>query len=546
MKNKSLGLLLAITLVGCGGGGDVDSPIIGGPAPAPMPAPVPPPVASNCTIGYSVTSNPILTGADPLIGTQWHLSNTGQSGGTFGEDVKAFGAWQVTKGQGVRVAVIDDAIETVHPDLTPNAVVGGSYNYLTGSNLPLPCTSDDGHGTQVTGLIVARDDNGIGVSGVAPRATFVGYNALSSSRAGDIADALGRDLQLNQISNNSWGSPDNGFKQASEASWNTAIDNGIRNGRNGNGSIYVFPAGNGGFVELANKASIKETSNFDGYANRLGVITVCATDHNGALPFFGERGANILVCAPAAASASAGGLRTTGINGAYPPDFIGTSAATPVVSGVVALMMATNPNLTWRDVPIILANSARKNLSTDADWNGTGSARFNHKFGFGVVDANAAVNLARTWTSVGGSNTLRTCGSYSASPNSAIPDAGGSLASPIVSPITSAITVSGCSISQIEYVEITFTSDDHTYSGDLRLRLSSPSGSVSELADSTVCGQNLALSDNPCRQNYNNWKFGSVRHLGENSNGAWRFEVTDMGPGDTGRFQNWTLKIYGR
>jgi proprotein convertase subtilisin/kexin type 2 len=443
MKNKSVGLLLALALAGCGGGGDDGGPFIGGPvptpAPTPAPSPAPTPVASNCTIGYSVTSNPILTGADPLIGSQWHLSNTGQSGGTFGEDIKAFGAWQTTKGQGVRISVIDEAIETVHPDLTPNAVVGGSYNYLTGSNLPLPCTSSDIHGTQVAGLIVARDDNAIGVSGVSPRSTFVGYNALSSSRTGDIADALGRDSQLNFISNNSWGSPDNGFKQASEASWHTAIDNGIRNGRNGNGTIYVFPAGNGGIVKLANQAFISENSNFDGYTNRLGIITVCATDHNGRLPSFGERGANILVCAPASASASSGGLSTTGISGSYPSDFIGTSAATPLVSGTVALMMAANPRLTWRDVPLILAASARKNSPSDSDWSGTGSARFNHKFGFGVVDANAAVNLARSWNSVGGSSTLRSCGIYSASPNIAIPDASGTDANPIVSPVASAI-----------------------------------------------------------------------------------------------------------
>ncbi len=543
MKKKSFGLLLAITLVGCGSGDEFGGPVAG---PSPNPVPAPTPTASNCTIGYSVTSNPILTGADPLISAQWHLSNSGQSGGTFGEDVKAFGAWLVTKGQGVRVAIVDDAIETVHPDLTPNAVVGGSYNYLTGSNLPLPCVANDDHGTQVTGLIVARDDNGVGVSGVAPRASFVGYNALSSSRTGDIADALGRDSQVNQISNNSWGSPDSGFKQASEASWNSAIDSGIQNGRGGKGTVYVFPAGNGGFIELANKSSIRENSNFDGYANRVGVLTVCATDHKGGLPFFGERGANILVCAPAAAEASSGGLTTTAINGDYSRSFIGTSAATPVVSGVVALMMSANPQLTWRDVPLILAATARKNSNSDAEWVGTGSSRFNHKYGFGVVDAAAAVNLARNWTSVGGSTNLRSCGIYSAAPNIAIPDAAGTNQNPVVSPVANNLNVSGCGISQIEYVEITFSSTDHAYSGDLRLRLVSPSGTVSELADSTICGQNLSNADNPCLQTYNNWRFGSVRHLGEGSNGTWRFEVTDMAPGDVGRFQNWSLRIYGR
>ena len=86
----------------------------------------------------------------------------------------------------------------------------------------------------------------------------------------------------------------------------------------------------------------------------------------------------------------------------YTDDFGGASAATPIVSGVVALVRAANANLSWRDVKLILAASARQNDPTDQDWSdgvlkyGSTTERysFNHQYGFGVVDAHAAVTLA--------------------------------------------------------------------------------------------------------------------------------------------------------
>ena len=56
----------------------------------------------------------MLAGTDPLRGEQWHLQNTGQNGGLSGEDLRALPAWRVTRGAGVRVAVVDDAVEVVH------------------------------------------------------------------------------------------------------------------------------------------------------------------------------------------------------------------------------------------------------------------------------------------------------------------------------------------------------------------------------------------------------------------------------------------------
>ena len=532
-------LVTVLLLAGCGG---ESGTVAGGPTAGPSPTPpfAPAPVAAACTINYNVTNNPILTGPDPLIGQQWHLNNTGQSGGLAGEDVRAFAAWSLTKGTGVRVAVIDDAIETIHPDLSPNVVPGASYNYLTQSNLPLPCIAKDDHGTQVAGLILARDGNGIGVAGVAPRASLVAYNALSSSFDADVANAMTRDGQLNQIMHNSWGSPDNGFLNPAESLWGQAVDSGIVNGRGGKGSIYVFPSGNGGVVTLPMNKSTFENSNFDGYVNRRGVITVCAINDRGEQPNFGENGANILLCAPTE-TASAGATTTT-IQSGYSSQFDGTSSSSPMVSGVVALMLSVNPNLTARDVPLILAETARKNNPTDAAWIGTGAARFNHKFGYGTVDAAAAVARAQNWTSVGNAASLKSCGTFTSSPNRAIPDAA---VNGVVTPIADAIPVNNCSITKIEFIDVFFTSS-HAYPADLRLRLQSPSGTTSELADNRVCGQGLTVAENPCLQNYSNWRFGSVRHLNELATGNWRLEVTDMNSVDTGTFQSWGIRIWGR
>ena len=73
-----------------------------------------------------------------------------------------------------------------------------------------------------------------------------------------------------------------------------------------------------------------------------------------------------------------------------------------MVSGVTALMLQANPNLTWRDVQHILVNSARHVDPTDPGWTtNRGGQLIHYNFGFGVVDATAAVNMAKTWTNVG-------------------------------------------------------------------------------------------------------------------------------------------------
>lgn len=177
---------------------------------------------TNCALKYPrPQAAPVSkAGADTYLSLQWHLENTGPLPGfpsmKAGEDLRVKPVWNAgLRGEGIRVAVLDDGLEVTHEDLWPN-VVTGSRNYRTEAGMygqsassggkiaglhdfPMPCSSDDTHGTSVAGLIAARDGNGTGVSGVAPRAQLVGLNILASNFVADTLDALSRDLNRNHV-----------------------------------------------------------------------------------------------------------------------------------------------------------------------------------------------------------------------------------------------------------------------------------------------------------------------------------------------------------
>jgi proprotein convertase subtilisin/kexin type 2 len=550
LRNRPSPLLIpaiissVFALSACGGGGDTGSNAVAATAQpsslAPAGTPAYPVVSSNvlkndpgCAIQYAQNNAAELSGPDPLLNNQWHLKNTGQKSGLLGEDINVEGAWKVSLGEGVRIALVDDALEVVHSDLKANVVAGASYNYraaVKGTSFPLPCTTDDGHGTSVAGIIASRAANAIGTSGIAPKAQLVGYNALSLDLTADIADALTRDLANNAIYHNSWGSPDTGELNEAEPEFKQAIERGIRQGRNGKGAIYVFPAGNGGCYELPLESGCqRDNSNFDGYVNGLGTIAVGAIDQFGKQPWYGESGANVLLSAPAGDSSA--GITTTAIDNKFRSDFIGTSASAPMVSGAIALMLGTNPNLSWRDVPIILARTARKNDAKNEGWKG----KFNHRYGFGALDTTAAVMMAKNWTSVGGFDQLKSCTQSVSAGGAAVPDAGQA--------IGSTASLAGCNISAIEYVAIT-VDVQHQYSGDLSIDLFSPNGSSSVLATPRKCESADRKSDQ-CTA-FKNWQFGSVRHLDESASGNWTLFVKDTVAGKTGNLMNWSITVYGR
>jgi subtilisin-like proprotein convertase family protein len=531
---------VAVLLSACGGGGG------GGASPAatsgssfrPVESSVAPAglsAGANCDIRYSITQHHALSGADPLFPQQWHLRNVGQTGGLPGEDLRIAGAWALGRGEGVTVAVVDDAIELVHPDLAPN-VVPGSVSFRPGNagGWPVPCLArDDDHGTAVAGILLARDDNAIGGSGVAPRASLIGYDALSTSIDLHLYEALTRDNQKVAIYQNSWGSPDTGAVSDAGSLFSQAIARGIDQGRGGLGSIFVFSSGNGGPADNAN---------LDGFINQRGVIAVCGVDDHGKRTPNSEPGANLLVCAPSAARLHpTRKITTTALRGEYRDDFSGASAATPMVSGVVALMLSARPSnlpaLTWRDIPLILARTARRNDTSDPDWaQAAGGSGWVHPFyGYGVVDAEAATRLATTWTSVGGSGEQKRCDSTLQTPARAIPDQGAG------APLTVSLSLDCPQITRIEFVEIEVTTS-HGNHGDLKLDLRSPAGQTSPLTNARIC--HLPGVD-PCGA-YSGWRFGSIRHLDEAASGSWRLTVADLKAGHTGTLQSWRIIVHGR
>jgi proprotein convertase subtilisin/kexin type 2 len=522
------------------------------------------------SVQVSATPAAATPGPDLLYPDQWHLKNIGQAGangvpGVSGEDMNVEPVWLAAtphKGNGIRIAVVDEGLEIGHEDLAANiAATGLSYNYLTGStdptNDPTDVSPGNGHGTAVAGIAAARDLNGLGGSGAAPRANLVGYNLLQNQTASNEADAMTRDSPNVHIYSNSWGPPDGtGTLDAPSNLWRTAIDKGLISGRSGLGAIYIWAAGNGG----NGSGSPIDNSNYDGYANYRSVIAVTAVNDQGKQSSYSEPGANIWISAPGGEFCNTHAITTTDRTGAVglnPPDptygyndypytsytkcMNGTSSATPGVAGVVALMLQANPTLGWRDVRLILAQSARKNDATDTvGWGVTGGTpvyHFNHKYGFGVVDAAAAVTLASplNWTNVGPQLISTT---FSASPNQPIRDYPGTA-------VSSSINVAKSGITSIEYIEITFSATDHPYAGDLAITLTSPSGTVSQLSETHPCldatGNVLAT----CPP-YNGWVFGSARHLGEKADGLWTLTVIDGAAKDTGTFQSWGLKFYGR
>ena len=483
---------------------------------------------------------------DSLYACQWHLSKED------GEDINVEGAWEKgVLGEGVNVAVVDSGLYWEHEDLRENVDTSRNHDYSGTGDVYSRYLH---HGTKVAGIIAGRD-NSIGVRGVAPRSTIYSYNLIHTNRveAVDMADAMLRNYDVTAVSNNSWGPTDDAGLGFSHPFWELAVDAGVSIGYEGKGIFYAFAAGNGHLLG--------DHSNLDEFANYYAVTAVCAVNEVGVRSIYSETGSNLWVCAPSSdlrrdldGEFLYRGTVTVEHGDRYTYDFGGTSSATPAVSGTVALMRSVNEDLSWRDLKLILAATARKSEPDNPGWEKGGQKylaeseddvyEFNEEYGFGVVDASAAVGMAVEWTSV---PRMRTASVDSGRLNASIKDPAASV-DPDDPGVLLLEEVVGreleAEIDFTEFVEVNVELDHESFR-DLEIWLESPSGTVSTLSTPFDTYYDLDPSiDHVALEGA--FRFGSAKHLGEDPNGEWKLGVADyLGNGIEGELVSFEITVYG-
>jgi len=348
--------------------------------------------------------------SDPLYQEQWHLNSQASRGHTrfAGDPVNINTAWAWSRGfdgRGVVIGVVDDGLERDHPDLSGSYKSGLSYDWNDDDSDPTPSRRDS-HGTSASGVAGADADTTCGV-GVAYGAGLAGQRLLGDwATDAEEAQALSNHCEEDRfgtihVFSNSWGPTDDGTRlDGPGLITQDAMERCIEHGRGGKGTIYVWAGGNG-------RARL-DNANYDGYANSPYTIAVAATNDYGHFTWYSEPGANILCTAPSSGDSYRSIVTTDlkGSHGANPhgdctTEFGGTSATCPQVAGVVAMMLQANPRLGWKDVQYILAETSSGVDPVQGKWvQNTAGYMHSYSYGFGMVNASAAVQRSMDWTPV--------------------------------------------------------------------------------------------------------------------------------------------------
>jgi len=337
--------------------------------------------------------HPMLVTDDAMLAQQWSLSDA-----TAG--IRAPAAWDRAIGTGIVVAVIDTGVRP-HADLVANLLPG--YDFITDTQVAADGNGRDAdaydpgdaaaagvcgsgtaasksswHGTHVAGIVAAAARNGAGIAGVAFGARILPLRALGrcGGYTSDIADAVtwGAGGSVSGLPANANPARVINLSLGSTGSCSQTMQNAI-NGARAKGAVVVVAAGNSN----ADAATASP-------ANCAGVVVVAATGKTGGKASYSNTGALVTLAAPGG-DTGAGILSTLNAGTTVPAadsyaSYMGTSMATPVVSGIAALMLSANKNLTPDQVAAMLKSSARAFPAACA------------KCGAGLADASAAVALA--------------------------------------------------------------------------------------------------------------------------------------------------------
>jgi thermitase len=288
---------------------------------------------------------------DPLFDAQWALNNNGQDGGKLRADIGALEAWATTKGSDeIVVAVLDTGVDFTHIDLVNNMWVRpanvpeytdnelGAINDINGYNGTDSISDpmdDNGHGTHCAGIIGAEGDNGVGISGINQHVKimplkFLGRGGFGSTDAAIEAINYAIDRRQHGVNvrviSASWGS----------TSKSKALEDVIRAAGDA-GILFVAAAGNDG-------SDNDRRGHYPSHYDLPNVISVAALDRNDQLASFSNYGAKTVhVAAPGK------DILSTWLNDEY-REASGTSMATPYVSGVAALIISSEPDISMKDL----------------------------------------------------------------------------------------------------------------------------------------------------------------------------------------------------
>ncbi|XP_066589847.1 furin-like protease 2 isoform X2 [Prorops nasuta] len=472
---------------------------------------------------------------DPLFKEQWYLNG----GAKDGFDMNLGPAWQKGyTGKNVVVSILDDGIQTNHPDLAPNYDHKASTDINDNDDDPMPRDNGDNkHGTRCAGEVAAVAFNQYCGIGVAYNSSIGGVRMLD----GPVNDAVeARALGLNpdhiDIYSASWGPEDDGKTVDGPGPLaRRAFIYGVTTGRKGKGSIFVWASGNGG--------RHTDSCNCDGYTNSIFTLSISSATQGGYKPWYLEE------CSSTLASTYSSGtpgndksVATVDMDAKLRPDHIctvehtGTSASAPLAAGIAALALEANPSLTWRDMQYLVVLTSRPGpLEKEPGWILNGVKRkVSHKFGYGLMDAGGMVNLAEQWTNV---PPQHICKSQEISEERPIdPTYGYSL--------SVYMDVSGCagSLNEVRFLEHVQCKVSLRFfpRGNLRLLLTSPMGTTSTL-----------LFERPrdvLSSNFDDWPFLSVHFWGEKADGRWTLQVINAGTrrvNSPGILKKWQLIFYG-
>ena len=545
-----------------------------------------------------------VVSGDPLYQYQWHLNNTGQTNfatntGTSAQDINVDSVIaDGLTGSNIIIAIVDEGLEIAHEDLTDNIVSGGSWDFVNSDTDPTNTSITGDHGTSVAGLAASRGWNGKGGRGVSPSASLKGFNYLKSQSTINHVNSIGADnndfvSDDVHIFNQSIGTSNN-YDFLINTTSESQFKLGVENLRNSKGAIYIKSAGNGftgfGAATCTHAKSYGlscQNASMDPTNTLPYNMTVGALNASGAKSSYSTAGSAIWISTPGGeygynssitgsgyiAAAYKPAMMTTDQTGCnqgyvstnstdrndfnnsttvhtentnckYHSAFNGTSSAAPVLSGVVALMLEANSNLTWRDVKHILATTADQvdssipNTNIDINgatyiaeptWQANGQGhQFHNYYGFGRVNVANAVSATKVYTS-GSLGTFATTTWETNATSTSIPNQDISGASTVITTTNT---------KTIEAVQIR-VNVAHTYTGELAIELTSPAGTRSVLFtpyngfDTTNDLTNMILLSNA--------------FYGENTLGNWTIKVIDVhsGGGGGGTLSDWSIRFFG-